>query len=61
MSTTEAKTKAYSVEQLAKLDDDELSVFMNEHRSPDGAFHLPVDDWDKLSARERNNLAERLM
>lgn len=48
------------VSELIAFSDAELANFMKQHLSPNGGFELPVDAWDKLSADERTQLAERL-
>ncbi|KAI0193988.1 hypothetical protein EV127DRAFT_405609 [Xylaria flabelliformis] len=49
-----------SVDELIAMSDAELAQFILQHRTPEGNFVLPVNDWDKLSRDERNRLAERL-
>ncbi|KAI1749413.1 hypothetical protein F4782DRAFT_533530 [Xylaria castorea] len=49
-----------SVGGIAAMSDTKLAQFIVQNRTLEGDFHLPVDDWNKLSEDERNRLAERL-
>lgn len=60
MASHEPGTSTVTVGDIASMSDAALAVFIQKNRGPDGAFDLPVDDWDKLSKDERDQLAERL-
>ncbi|KAM4055223.1 hypothetical protein HRG_006023 [Hirsutella rhossiliensis] len=59
-SESASPTLTVTVEDIAAWSDERLGRFMDDHRGPDGEFCLPVDDWTKLSQKERQRLAERL-
>lgn len=61
MSSEEPTTPLLSVNDIAAMSDAALAEFMEKNRRPNGAFELPIADWDKLSMIDRKALAKRLM